>query len=133
MRDSFADSNVVIYALSTTEKAARAWEVLVPGTTISVQVLNEVLNVSRRKNGLSWPTIRDNLADLRRALKIVPVTLEVHELGLDLAERYGLSPYDAMIAAAAISANCGVLWSEDMHDGLVLNGCVTVRNPFLNH
>ena len=55
-------------------------------------------------------------------MKIVPLTLETHERGLDLAERYQLSVYDGMIVAAALLAGCTTLYSEDMHDGLVIDG-----------
>jgi predicted nucleic acid-binding protein len=49
-------------------------------------------------------------------------TIDVHETGLVLAERYGLSVYDAMIVASAMHAGCDTLWSDDMQDGLVLEG-----------
>jgi predicted nucleic acid-binding protein len=46
-----------------------------------------------------------------------------------LAERYILNIYDAMIVAAAQLAGCTVLYSEDMHDGLVIDR-LTIRNPY---
>jgi predicted nucleic acid-binding protein len=42
------------------------------------------------------------------------MTIEVHETGFGLAERYGLSIYDAMIAASALHAGCDTRWSGDM-------------------
>jgi predicted nucleic acid-binding protein len=47
-----------------------------------------------------------------------------------LAERHDLSTWDAMIAAAALHANCDTLWSEDMQDGLSLDGRLRIVNPF---
>ena len=47
-----------------------------------------------------------------------------------LAERYGLSVYDAMIIAAALLAGCTTLWSEDMQDGLLVEGQLRIANPF---
>jgi predicted nucleic acid-binding protein len=35
-----------------------------------------------------------------------------------------------MIAAAALGAGCDRLWSENMHDGLGIDGRLTVVNPF---
>ncbi len=46
------------------------------------------------------------------------------------AERYGLAVYDAMIAAAALLADCDTLLSEDMQDGLVIDGRLRVVDPF---
>jgi predicted nucleic acid-binding protein len=47
-----------------------------------------------------------------------------------LAERYRLSLYDAMIAAAALLAGCATLWSEDMQHGMTLDGRLRVVDPF---
>jgi predicted nucleic acid-binding protein len=50
--------------------------------------------------------------------------------GLALAERYGLSVYDAMIAASALDAGCDTLWSEGLQDGMVMDGKLRIVNPF---
>ena len=70
------------------------------------------------------------LASLRGLLSVRPVTTEVHEAGLVIAERYRLAVYDAMIAASALDAGCNTLWSEGLQDGMVLSGQVRVANPF---
>jgi predicted nucleic acid-binding protein len=57
------------------------------------------------------------------------LTVTTHELGLALAERYQLNVYDGMIVAAAQLADCTVLYSEEMHDGLVIDR-LTIRNPY---
>lgn len=131
MPASFFDSNVLLYLASAdTAKADRAEEVLAEGGAASVQVLNEVANVARRKMRLTWPETRDFLALVRGTLSIHPVTIETHDAGLALAERYNLSLFDAMIAAAALQAGCDTLWSEDMQDGLMLEDRLRVSNPF---
>jgi predicted nucleic acid-binding protein len=71
------------------------------------------------------------LSTIRGLLPVQMLTIEVHETGLMVAERYGLSIFDAMIAASALHADCTTLWSEDMQDGLVLEGRLRVVNPFL--
>jgi predicted nucleic acid-binding protein len=55
----------------------------------------------------------------------------VHRQGRVLAARYSLNVYDAMIAAAALQADCRVLYSEDMQHGLQLGPQLRVENPFL--
>jgi len=35
-----------------------------------------------------------------------------------------------MIVASALIAGCTKLWSEDMHDGLLVEGQVQIVNPF---
>ncbi len=65
----------------------------------------------------------------RHCVTVVPLTVDTHDRGLALAERYQLSLYDGMIVAAAQLAGCTTLYSEDMHDGLVIDG-LTIRNPY---
>jgi predicted nucleic acid-binding protein len=96
----------------------------------SVQILDEFANVARRKMKASWPEIGAMQASLRGLLSARPLTIDTHETGLAIAERYGLAVYDAMIVASALEAGCQTLWPEDLQDGMVLNGEVRVVNPF---
>jgi predicted nucleic acid-binding protein len=131
MPASFFDTNVLLYIASRdTEKADIAEAALAAGGTISVQVLNELTNVARRKMRMSWPETRAFLSMLRDLLTVHPITIETHETGLALAERYGLSLYDAMIAASALHAGCDTLWSEDMQDAMVIDEGLRIVNPF---
>ena len=62
---------------------------------------------------------------------VEPLTLETHARGRLVAERYGLSVYDAMIVASALLAECDILYSEDMQDGLLIDQRLRIRNPFV--
>ena len=131
MPGSFFDTNVLIcLASGDTAKADRAEQRLDQGGTISVQVLHEITNVARRKMRLSWGQTHAFLTAIRGLLLVQPITIATHELGLEIAQRYGLSVYDAMIAAAALHADCDTLWSEDMQDGMLLEGRLRIVNPF---
>jgi predicted nucleic acid-binding protein len=128
---SFFDTNVLVYIASDdAAKADRAEEAIAAGGAISVQVLNELTNVARRRMRLSWAETHAFLNLLRGLLTIHPLTVETHEAGLGLAERYGLSTYDAMIAASALHAGCDTLWSEDMQHGMALDKGLRIVNPF---
>lgn len=74
-------------------------------------------------------SVDDAKAD-RAVCKIMPLGEETHDKWLELAERYGLSIYDAMIAASALLARCKALLSEDMQDGQIIEGSLKIRNPF---
>jgi predicted nucleic acid-binding protein len=131
MPASFFDTNVLVYLASgDAAKADQAETALAAGGAISVQVLDEVANVARRKMRMSWADTRAFLNMLRGLLTVHPLTIETHETGLALAERYGLSTYDAMIAASALQAGCDTLWSEDMQHGMALNEGLRIVNPF---
>jgi predicted nucleic acid-binding protein len=131
MPGSFLDSKVVLYLASGDHaKADRAEELVAGGGTVSVQVLNEIANVSLRKMGMSWVETRNFLLMIRGLLKVEPMTIEIHDAGIDLTERYRLSVYDAMIVSAALFAECDTLLSEDLQDGLLIYGRLRVLNPF---
>ena len=128
---TFYDTNVLIYLLLHEGRKADTLEpFLAAGGTISVQVLNEITNVGRKKHSIALSAIMSFLAELRVILDVVPVTTEIHELGLRLIERYKISTYDAMIVAAALECGCDVLLSEDMQHGMVVDGRLTIVNPF---
>jgi len=128
---SFFDTNVLVYLASgDAAKADRAEAAIAAGGSISVQVLTELANVARRKMRMSWDDTHALLNTLRGLLTVHPITVETHETGLRLAERYGLSIYDSMIAASALDAGCDTLWSEDMQHGMKLDEGLRIVNPF---
>ena len=131
MPGSFFDTNVLVYIASGDPvKADRAEAIISGGGVISVQVLNELANVTRRKMRMTWPETHTLLSTLCGLLTVQAITIETHETGLAFAERYNLSSYDAMIAASAFHAGCDIVWSEDMQDGMTLGDGLRVVNPF---
>ncbi len=129
---AFVDSNIVLYLLSAdTEKADRAEAIIEAGGTISVQVLNEVTNVARRKLGLSWDETNDIVTLIKALCEVGTLSVETHDKGRNVAERYGLSVYDAMIVASALLAGCNTLYSEDMQDGMLIDNQLRICNPFV--
>ena len=129
--ERFFDTNVLLYLLSGDDtRADRAEQELSAGGVVSVQVLNEFALVATRRLEMSIAEIREVLATLRSVYTIVPVNEGTHDVGLRIAEKHGLSVYDAMIVASALLAGCNTLVSEDMRHGQVLDGRLKVRNPF---
>lgn len=130
---AFFDTNVLLYAFSAdTAKAEKAEALLAHGGVVGVQVLNEFTSVARRKMNMAWSEIEDVLSLIRRRCSVRPLTLQVHEQALKLAPRHGLSWYDALVVSAALEAGCPELLSEDLHDGLLVDGTLRIRNPFKN-
>jgi predicted nucleic acid-binding protein len=127
----FFDTNVVLYLLSADSiKADRSEEIIAAGGIISAQVLNEFAAVATRKFRMPWPEIRDVLAQVRAVCSVEPVTAETHDLATQIAERYGLSIYDAAIVASALRAGCSTLYSEDMQHGQLIERKLKIRNPY---
>ena len=129
----FFDTTILVYMVSEGDRRADISErLLASGGKLSVQVMNEFAAVARRKLNMSWPEVSEAL-DAVRALceTAAPLTVEIHDRALDIAERYGYHIYDALILAAALDAGCDVLYTEDMHDGQKV-GALTIRNPFVS-
>jgi predicted nucleic acid-binding protein len=132
MAASFFDTNVLLYLLSgDAAKADRAEALLGAGDVhISVQVLNEITNVARKKLAMSWEEIKEFLETIRAVCNVHPLTAEVHDHMRAIAERNQISVYDASIVAGAIAAKCKVLYSEDLQHGMVFEKTLRVVNPF---
>jgi predicted nucleic acid-binding protein len=129
----FFDTNVLIYALAENDpRSAQAEELLASGGVLSVQILNEFVSVARRKILMSWSELTEAL-DAFRVLcpSPLPITIETHEAALKIAEKDGYNIYDALVVSAALEAGCTTLYSEDLQDGQVIDGRITIRNPFV--
>jgi predicted nucleic acid-binding protein len=129
---TFFDTNILVYAVAENDpRAARAEALLDAGGIVSVQVLNEFVSVARRKMRMPWKDVSEAL-DVIRVLcpSPVPLTISIHESALKIAENHGYEIYDALVVAAALQAGCTALYSEDFQDGQVIDGKLTIRNPF---
>ena len=129
----FIDTNVLIYAYSEDEpdkrqrvidcvRSAEVW--------ISTQVLNETINVLKRKFSLSYSQIREAVQELSEGFPIVLVSVNTIEMALNLAERYQYSYFDSLILASALEAGCQILYSEDLQDGQRIENQLMIVNPF---
>jgi predicted nucleic acid-binding protein len=128
---SFLDSNVVLYALGDDErKRAIALSLLARQPTISTQVINECSHALRRKQQLGPAELASVLEDVIRLTRVVDVGLEQIRQAWAIAERHRYGHYDSLIVATALSAGCSVLYTEDIQNGQVFDGRVTVVDPF---
>ena len=93
---------------------------------ISYQVVNEVSNVLKRKRN-SETKIKTVINNLSKNYTVLQYSTQNALLASDLREKYKFSFWDSNIAASALSAKCDYLISEDMQDGLNING-MTVKN-----
>ena len=127
----FADTNVTVYALDADEQKRRqALAIMHRHPVISTQVVNEFLNVLLGKRKLERAKAFRLARVLMRHCDVVSVTPEITEQAMTLGERYQISHWDALIVSAELAAGCDTLYSEDMQNGQVFDGRVTIRNPF---
>lgn len=127
----FLDSNVLIYAVGpTSPKAAKARALLAARPTLSVQVLNEYVNVSRKKLRQPWAIIEETLETAIDLCEVVPITVETNKLAVEISQTRVIGMYDACIVAAAQLAGCDILYTEDLNHSQKI-GRVEIHNPFM--
>jgi predicted nucleic acid-binding protein len=134
----FVDTNVLLYRHDITkpekQQAAEIWLAHLWQTRtgrLSMQVLQEFyFNATQKLNpGLSRQVARQEVQDLTTWHPIL-IDARVVTDAWSLQDRYGLSFWDSLIAAAARLAGCRFLLSEDLQHDQDLNG-VRVLNPFI--
>ena len=134
----FLDTNLFVYAFdrNAPEKQARANALIKVALEegdgcISYQVIQEFMNVATRKfkTPLSVPDCEKYLYTVLTPLCVVFPGIDLYGGALELMSRWQLSYYDALIVAAALQAECRILYSEDLQDGLRIQA-LTIRNPF---
>ncbi len=132
----FVDTNVLIYAREADnrlkqQKALLWMNHLWAGGNgrISFQVLQEYFAQLVRKK----PELRDQTrADIRDLLAWHPISIDASllERAWKIQDRYRIAFWDSLIVAAAKTASCQWLLTEDLQDGQNLDGIVVI-NPFL--
>jgi predicted nucleic acid-binding protein len=125
------DTNVAFYAMAKGQKGPVAKAMLSESNFLSAQVLNEFASSVRRKMRRSWQDIGEDVEILRCAVPYVaPIEANSNRDALRLAERYQLNFYDAVMIAVALANGATTLYSEDMQNGMVIDGVLTIVDPF---
>ncbi|MCE7060077.1 PIN domain-containing protein [Dyadobacter sp. CY343] len=134
MRDRvFIDSNVALYVLDLNDSRKKqiAGSIVATVSYISPQVIFECLNVCLKKFKMNREKAFRFVTELAESSFMQSETEQVVNLALFLFDRYMLQPFDAKIVAAALEADCTILYSEDMQHGLVVENKLTIINPFI--
>jgi predicted nucleic acid-binding protein len=134
----FLDTNVFVYSLDATApvKARRARDLIHDGLEtgkgiVSYQVVQEFFSVAFRqfRKPMSAFAAEEFLNTTFRPLLAVHTSPALYFSALHVYSRYQFSWYDCLIVAAALEAECAVLYTEDMQHGQKLDG-LRIENPF---
>ena len=133
----FFDSNVLVYIAINQDAAKKKVAIQLVASAIenqsgyiSLQVLREVANCLFKKSNDSIEHIRETLSGFD-ALDCLDESRDLLDRAIEIKDEYGIQFYDALIVAAAETAGCETLYSEDMGDGQIYGGILIV-NPFKN-
>ena len=132
---TFIDTNVIVYSVDQKDpaKQRRAREIVAnairrQGHVISAQVLNEFSNIALLKLKMTVPEVR-KFVSVFRLIKTISLDSAWTDRALSIKEQYGIQFFDSLVLAAAESAGCDEILTEDLNDGQVYCGIKAV-NPF---
>jgi predicted nucleic acid-binding protein len=129
------DTNILAYAEgvngASMKKAALDLVNKLPQASVAlpVQTLGELFHVLVRKAARPPADARAAILSWRNAFALIETSAEIMLAASDLAVNNQFGIWDAVIVCAAAEADCRILLSEDMQDGLIWKG-VTIINPF---
>lgn len=129
------DTNVLAYAegVNGGSMAHSAHELIarlpVTQTLLPAQVIGELFQLLIRKAEFSPKRAQQAVLNWQDAFAVIDTSQSVLLAAIDLAVHHRLRIWDSVVLAAAATASCRLLLTEDLHDGFTWNG-VTVVNPF---
>ncbi len=138
----FIDSNIWFYLLGKSSKDAQKSLVIEKILEeslvfVSTQVVNEVTKNFRYKYGFTHQENMSVISYFYDDFQVQSFNREILELGCVLREKYsgnldGQRVYwDSMIVAVALYMECDILYSEDLHNGMVVENRLKIINPFV--
>lgn len=132
----FVDTNLWVYAMVVTSDRrhglARQWLVtLQHAPVINGQVLREVGHILRAKAKMDEAELRHSIMRLHSVCRLIPDSQELFLCASRLREVHGFSYWDSLIVAAALEVGCMSLATEDLQNGQVIDGRLTIVNPFV--
>jgi predicted nucleic acid-binding protein len=131
----FLDTNILVYTVDKFDKnkhqAARnvvKEAVSNDAAVLSTQVLQEFYNACTLKLHMKPLKVKGYVHNYIENIEIVQNDSAIIERGIDISIISKISFWDALLIAAAESANCAELLTEDLNDGQTING-IKIRNP----
>jgi predicted nucleic acid-binding protein len=74
--------------------------------------------------------IRDTAEALEEEFELHPVNTSIIKKAIDIKSKYKFSFWDSLIVASALENKCGILYTEDLQHGQVIETNLKVVNPF---
>jgi predicted nucleic acid-binding protein len=133
----FIDTNILLYAKidDGTDRhnhaAALVRTIIQFGNPcISVQVINE-FTVNALRKGKLLSDIEIDVDEFFRTMNVLSLTPSTCRDAFRIARQYQFSFWDSLIVSAALENGCSVLYTEDLSDGQIIDGNLTIKNPLI--
>ena len=126
------DTNILIYnhSLDYEYKRLIARDLFNENPIVSSQVISEYLNVMKKSFKMQKEEIMHLCSLWLERCSVQPVILSTIILAENLIGKYDFQIFDGIIIAAALEANCDILYSEDFQDGQIIENMLKIVNPF---
>jgi len=132
----FIDSNIWLYVFMQRQenaKAAIAKSIIQHNhVVISTQVINEVCANLLKKTSFSETELQELITTFYKKYVVIDINQEIMLKSSKLRKQYNFSFWDSLIVACALHLNLKRLYSEDMHNGLVVERTLKIINPFVS-
>lgn len=135
--NAFVDSNIWLYAFflrpgeEPLHERAKTLIDMPVRHVISDQVIAEVSINLLRKANMAEEALVEIVTSFYARCRVVSPSQQTHLTASRLRTRYQFSYWDSLIVALALEAGCLILYSEDMQDGLIVDGTLSIRNPLV--
>ena len=130
----FFDINIWLYAFAEVDdkrKSSIAKSIIQSSeVVVSIQVVNEVCVNMLKKTSIPEQDIQALVTSFYEKYTVTNIDKSILIKASELRRQYSLSYCDSLILANALVADCVILYSEDMHDGLLVEQKLTIANPF---
>ncbi len=136
LRLSFIDTNVWLCAFIPSQdanKSANAKAIIQQSDVIiSPQVINEICVNLIKKTQFDESSIQQLIASFYNKYRVADLDKNVLMKASELRERWHFSFWDSLVVSSALLGGAEILYSEDLHNGLVVENRLTVIiNPFV--
>lgn len=134
---AFVDSNIWLYAFflrpgeERRHESAKTLIDMPIRYVINEQVIAEVSSNLLRKAGMAEGVLVEIVTSFYSRCRVVSPDQETHLNASRLRATYQFSYWDSLIVAAALESRCAVLYSEDLQDGQIVDGTLTIKNPLV--
>ena len=127
------DSNILIYnhSLDFADKRDIVRKFFNENPIVSSQVISEYLNVMKRNFHMQKSELMNLCFVWLEKCIVQPVVLSTLKLSQNLVNYYDFQIFDGIIVASALEAGCEILYSEDLHNGLIVENKLKIINPFV--
>lgn len=128
------DTNIVIYAIENKDKRKVdiALKLLEMNPYLSNHVLSETLRVlSSKRFNMNKENIINSVLYLLDFCPLIINDVDIYKSAKFLMKKYQISLFDSVVVAGALLEGCSILYTEDMHNGLLIEKKLKIINPFI--